>query len=802
MRLIKTLRCIFLFLLAVVFITVVFQVVFPSAHFFPKLLSFSKVNYVTGHQVSSYPCHYTRLKKPGLGKRSEDYEEEEIACKPHIPSTNSCLLANKAYGSPREILPDVKCDTKSYPNICHFKDRKTLTCSLEICGKTTVFMGRRDLQYGHVNKWEAIEPFNTKNASDFVQTTMQQGETFCLMKCGSILQVLVFPPKIHLNASLKADDKVNVNIVVFDSISRPHFYRMLRKSIAVMRDIVNNGSIPTVFDFERFQSLSMHTMENIRPLFSGVAFDLKDINDLPSLAKAPLGINVLYGHYKRHGYQTMFQEDMCFYDRWGCVLDGIKMKGDSKATAEKWTDYQNIVSKHHIDHFGITHFSCEVFKTFGATNHLEDPDKVCFNGKHFSSYFLDYLIDVMASVTGTKDASPLMSYVHFNTGHTHSGKRIHNVDVGLAKFISSMARDSNTWTILMSDHGHKSTSYGGTPEGLIERYQPFLFMIVPQNVARVLGKQKMDILEANQRRPLTTLDLHRALMVLHDKDKSSSRDHRVSGMFSKIPANRMCNDMPLMPLARCQCEGSDERYEDNSPRHKWLAEFALGTLNNLIQKQFSEGKEAKAARVKGYGRCIRLIGTSIDNIIQSKSGSLVSFDLHVNGTSVGLNEDEIFKVAIALNNGVPTLKTFARQTMYNKFKYCVDQSVDIKMCVCDRRKKKEDFVIKELKKQQMKALISSTMFGSTAKIKDIFNGCLYQIIREHLSGNSLVYEFANSCNETFSVTVKGSSEFVTLTQGLPMTIGMEPNTIKFVFAATKQVFSHSYMNFYVDVKVL
>lgn len=142
----------------------------------------------------------------------------------------------------------------------------------------------------------------------------------------------------------------------------------------------------------------------------------------------------------------------------------------------------------------------------------------------------------------------------------------------------------------MSDHGHKSTPYGSTPEGLIERYQPFLFMIIPRNVTRVLGDQTMRILKANQRRPLTTLDLHRALMVLHDKARKSSTDYQVSGMFSKIPANRTCSDMPLMPLARCQCEGSDERYQDNSPRHKWLAEFALGTLNNLIQKQFSDGK--------------------------------------------------------------------------------------------------------------------------------------------------------------------------------------------------------------------
>jgi hypothetical protein len=134
-------------------------------------------------------------------------------------------------------------------------------------------MGRTDPNYGHVKEWEVIDPFSTRKAFEFVEKTIHQGEPFCLIKCGSILQVLVFPPKLHMNRTLvKPEEKFNVNIVVFDSIARPHFYRMLRKSVDALRDIVNNESIPaTVLDFERFQSLSMHTFENIRPLFSGVA---------------------------------------------------------------------------------------------------------------------------------------------------------------------------------------------------------------------------------------------------------------------------------------------------------------------------------------------------------------------------------------------------------------------------------------------------------------------------------------------------------------------------------------------------
>jgi hypothetical protein len=106
----------------------------------------------------------------------------------------------------------------------------------------------------------------------------------------------------------------------------------------------------------------------------------------------------------------------------------------------RWSTFKDFVSKHHIDHFGLTHFSCEVFKTYSVTNHLEDPDKVCFNGKLFSTYFLGYIKKITDSIGRKKEAAPLISYIHFNTGHTHSGVRIHNVDVGLADFISSIGR--------------------------------------------------------------------------------------------------------------------------------------------------------------------------------------------------------------------------------------------------------------------------------------------------------------------------------------------------------------------------
>ncbi|KAK3718436.1 hypothetical protein QZH41_014430 [Actinostola sp. cb2023] len=357
---------------------------------------------------------------------------------------------------------------------------------------------------------------------------------------------------------------------------------MLRKSVSAFRDVIYDKSIAaTVLDFELFQSVAPSTFENIRKLFSG------------QQGKQPgMGINVMYEHFHKHGYQTLFQEDLCWYDTSGTLLTDITTAKDAIPTEQRWSKFKNTTSKLHIDHFGLTHFSCEVFKQFGKTNPYEDPQKMCFNGRFFSSYFLRYMKDFANATRTARNAAPFISYMHISTAHTGNGRRCRNVDVELTDFISKMARDNLTWTIIMSDHGHRRTPFTfSTLQGEYERYNPLLFMIIPEQVAQILGKEAMNALHGNQKRLLTTVDLHRAFTSINDEDKRHSTDSKVSGVLSKIPWSRSCADVPLSSSVKCLCAASEEKSEDNSPKHQWMAEFALGTLNNEIQSQYSNGKK-------------------------------------------------------------------------------------------------------------------------------------------------------------------------------------------------------------------
>ena len=54
--------------------------------------------------------------------------------------------------------------------------------------------------------------------------------------------------------------------------------------------------------------------------------DDDEISDTAKTAKAPLGVDVLFGTYKKWGYQTLFQEDLCWYDKWGIGLTDLHIR--------------------------------------------------------------------------------------------------------------------------------------------------------------------------------------------------------------------------------------------------------------------------------------------------------------------------------------------------------------------------------------------------------------------------------------------------------------------------------------------
>ena len=62
--------------------------------------------------------------------------------------------------------------------------------------------------------------------------------------------------------------------------------------------------------------------------------DDNKISETVKSAKAPLGVEVLYKTFKEWGYQTVYQEDLCWFDQWGIGLTNLEVRKMPSTSSE------------------------------------------------------------------------------------------------------------------------------------------------------------------------------------------------------------------------------------------------------------------------------------------------------------------------------------------------------------------------------------------------------------------------------------------------------------------------------------
>ena len=123
-----------------------------------------------------------------------------------------------------------------------------------------------------VTKWKRLSKKQIdRTVRTAVKTNLERGFSFLFLRCGEIFQVLSFPPVLKKVDGGQKRTKINLNVILLDSISRPHFYRILPRAVKALHDISHNAKIQaTALDFELLQSIGQQTFENMRPFFCGV----------------------------------------------------------------------------------------------------------------------------------------------------------------------------------------------------------------------------------------------------------------------------------------------------------------------------------------------------------------------------------------------------------------------------------------------------------------------------------------------------------------------------------------------------
>ena len=277
-------------------------------------------------------------------------------CQPHKPRKASCMFTQELYAIKPELL---ECKEKSAGDVCEMKITRTkkeskisFTCSQTVCRE-----GKRDsfkvlsVDPGTglatiVNEFHSVKTLE-RGLPNIVRRNTQNKLNFVFIECTNhqgkrVSQFLAVDPDFTIEKTETVRNKNHINVVVLllDSVSRAHFYRSLPRTIATFQNWRENpDSVPAnVFDFELFQALHGHTAENTQALFTGNVFPIELKGTTPSV-----NMSAMFGHYKRAGYHTMYQEDLCWEGIWGLMADhGVR----------QWSDLQDKMKNTFIDHTG------------------------------------------------------------------------------------------------------------------------------------------------------------------------------------------------------------------------------------------------------------------------------------------------------------------------------------------------------------------------------------------------------------------------------------------------------------------
>lgn len=396
-----------------------------------------------------------------------------------------------------------------------------------------------------------------------------------------------------------------------------------------------------------------------------------------------------------------------------------------------------------------------------------------------------------------------------NVAHDHRSIRTQTLDVDLERYVTDMAQEENTFTIILADHGNTYTTYtSDVLEGRFEMFHPSLFIIVPDKVASRLGKNAMSALAANQRRLVTMIELHRSLMVLA---KPLIGGVKQVGLFTPMSPNRTCDNLELRTPNLCVCEGWDVPADNDTSRMP-IAEFAIGQLNNRIQEQYQEELPLKANTRAGAGKirrsCQRLLPLWFENVRERNSltdGSLItSMDFRVAAGDGVPQREDIFHVEVWTREikGEKSLQmnllSYDRLTLFGKYAACADHNVELKLCVCSQNATKTrseitpKVIIPEIWKR----------FGQRPVVKNVSNSqlCLKLITWSYDEKNSKAYEVANVCqNQLYRVkilAVKASN--VKFSRQLPFHLDVKPVEVLFVLSVRRHI---SYWNAEVEIAV-
>ncbi|XP_066935000.1 uncharacterized protein [Clytia hemisphaerica] len=355
--------------------------------------------------------------------KSEESNGQDITCKPNRLTASACNYVKSRYHYNYHTYKCGKGEGEPTLNICTFQEQSTtFKCNHKACGAK--FNGSIYIQLFDTNRtgWHyTIKPgYNDSQSLEravlkFAKRSTKFADDFMFLVCQGTnqSQLLHFDathfkePKVMINDkdSPKTNNKININVIWLDSVSRRHFFRSLPKTIHQIRQINTNESTKAeVIDFELMQAVHGHTHLNTFPFFEGRVFiiiarpqsrqwiplagarsrgcayklnalgfkeerdwfqgtvyggikerRMIEKNVLPETMSGKQksntlpDLNKLFNFMRNSGYKNLYQEDLCYKGFYGLneMLNGGKT----------WKQVSKKLKNLQIDDLGMKHFT-------------------------------------------------------------------------------------------------------------------------------------------------------------------------------------------------------------------------------------------------------------------------------------------------------------------------------------------------------------------------------------------------------------------------------------------------------------
>eukprot|EP01103_Thecamoeba_quadrilineata_P010321 TRINITY_DN2191_c0_g1_i2.p1 TRINITY_DN2191_c0_g1~~TRINITY_DN2191_c0_g1_i2.p1 ORF type:complete len:587 (+),score=76.36 TRINITY_DN2191_c0_g1_i2:340-2100(+) len=323
---------------------------------------------------------------------------------------------------------------------------------------------------------------------------------------------------------------LNVVILNFDAVSRPHFYRRLPKAGERLEEI-NRKGVTSVFEMKRFHAVGITTIPNSRAMYLGLSS-----NDDEDSYRTSVPI---WEDYYQNGYVTALIDNSC--------LD--------------WSGKYQKERSSLVDHHVVGPF-CQpevhpLHNPYGNWNGPFSVRRRCLHGRYSHSYLFDYTLGFLRNYHD----QPRFVLAQFNEGHEGTGDVIGTVDDDLAKFLTELetGRESvlnNSVVFIVSDHGlHMGLFFMlGMRSARIENGLPTWFMSFPNWFLRD-NPRVHDIILNNEQALVTPYDLYETLRGLIDfplfPNIKPRRPNSVRVIDEVVPP-RNCDEAGI-PSHACRC---------------------------------------------------------------------------------------------------------------------------------------------------------------------------------------------------------------------------------------------------------